>query len=43
LRNLLDEHEPAMIYPNFPTMGEYGSIYTPNSFRQVGLSLDVRL
>ena len=39
-RNLTNEHEPAVIFPNFPNTGSYAAYYTPQSFRSVGVSLD---
>lgn len=43
IRNAFDQNEPVLIYSEHPTPGDYGSIYTPQSFRQVGLSLDLRM
>ncbi|MBI1686754.1 TonB-dependent receptor [Caulobacter hibisci] len=44
VRNLTDSHEPTVRYANFPdgSIGSYGQILTPQSFRLVGLSLDAR-
>lgn len=46
-RNLFNQHEPALMQSSFPyttDQGEQniGAIYGPQSFRQVGLSLDAR-
>jgi iron complex outermembrane receptor protein len=44
VRNLTNSHEPVVRYANFPdgSIGSYGQILTPQSFRLVGLSLDAR-
>lgn len=41
-RNLFDVHEPSLLQSDFPYNGtaNIGAIYGPQSFRQVGLSLD---
>lgn len=44
VRNLFNEHEPSLYQSGFPENGatNIGSIYGPQSFRLVGLSLDAR-
>jgi iron complex outermembrane receptor protein len=42
VRNLTDNHEPVLIFPAFPNPGDYGTYYTPQSFRLVGISLDAK-
>jgi len=42
VRNLTDQHEPVLIFPNFPGTGDYGTYYAPQSFRLVGVSLDAK-
>ena len=44
VRNLFNEHEPSLYQSGFPENGasNIGAIYGPQSFRQVGLSLDAR-
>jgi iron complex outermembrane receptor protein len=41
-RNLFNNHEPSLLQSDFPYNGtaNIGAIYGPQSFRQVGLSLD---
>jgi iron complex outermembrane receptor protein len=43
-RNLTDEHEPVARFQNFPdgSIGSYGQILNPQSFRLVGVSLDAK-
>ena len=43
-RNLFDVHEPSLYQSDFPYNGaaNVGAIYGPQSFRQVGLSLDAK-
>lgn len=44
-RNLFDVHEPSQYLSRFPNSGDptsIGAIYGPQSFRQIGLSLDMR-
>ncbi|WP_239016880.1 TonB-dependent receptor [Sphingomonas ginkgonis] len=44
VRNLFNEHEPSLYQSDFPYGGiaNIGAIYGPQSFRQVGLSLDAK-
>ena len=44
VRNLFDEHEPSLFQSSFPYGGaaNIGAIYGPQSFRQVGVSLEAR-
>jgi iron complex outermembrane receptor protein len=47
-RNLTNSHEPALVIPRIPPAfgplksTSVGTIFTPQSFRQVGISLDAR-
>ena len=43
-RNLFNIHEPSLVQSDYPYNGtaNIGAIYGPQSFRQVGLSLDAR-
>jgi iron complex outermembrane receptor protein len=43
-RNLFNVHEPSLLQSDFPYNGtdNIGAIYGPQSFRQVGLSLDAK-
>lgn len=43
VRNATNNHEPVLALRNFPDgqIGSYGQILTPQSFRQVGASLDL--
>ena len=43
-RNLFDVHEPSLIQSSFPYDGanNVGAIYGPQSFRQIGLSVDAK-
>ena len=43
-RNLFNVHEPSLEQSDYPYNGtaNIGAIYGPQSFRQVGLSLDAR-
>ena len=44
VRNLNNSHEPVVRFANFPdgSIGSYGQLLTPQSFRLVGVSLDAR-
>ena len=43
-RNLFDVHEPSLMQSDFPYNGtdNVGAIYGPQSFRQIGISLDAK-
>jgi iron complex outermembrane receptor protein len=44
VRNLGNSHEPVVRFANFPdgSIGSYGQLLTPQSFRLVGITLDAR-
>jgi iron complex outermembrane recepter protein len=43
-RNLFNVHEPSLMQSDFPSDGtaNIGAIYGPQSFRQIGISLDAK-